>query len=185
MAPVGAIEELSIRCDLHVRGVGHLVVSGGQRPDGLLLGESARRRIVVEHGHRIVHLVDHIGVRRAGMEGEVTRSRARQGPGKRLVIVRQCRGLRVQSVVHYLVKSEIGGVGVAVVRADDEAVRVGFLLPGRIYTGALVLEERRRLSERTVRLDRQGGDAAAVVVGDHQRLPGRVYVHITRSLSAG
>lgn len=102
---------------------------GRDRRDGLRFSQLSCLSVVVEHGDRIAEFVDDVD----SLAVRMKRQMPRPGTGRRLRERRgvggQLRRLRIQPIAEHLIEPQIRREDKPIVRTDDDAVRVRFLLP--------------------------------------------------------
>src|SRR5438876_6777222 len=127
----------------------------------------AVRRVVLEHAHREIQLVDAVHTRATAAERDVARACTRLDSGASLRLFDKMTAVALQPVADNSIETKIRNKHECAVGIGDDHVRMRPLLAGRIRTAALVPHDMRRLAKRTVVLDGQGRDGPAGVVG-HQ-----------------
>jgi hypothetical protein len=119
------------------------------------------------------------------MKLDVTRPGAGFDGRERRVIRRERAILLVEPVHEHFVDPEIGDEREPVARIHDDRMGERACLTLRIHTAPGVLREPGAVTQRTVRVDRQGGDIATLIVGDQRVVVGLVERDVTRIGAAG
>ena len=143
-----------------------------------------RRGVIAERHHLRQHLAQHVGELAVGAEGQMARARTRRNRRKRRIARREAARGRVDPIREHPVQPEIRGEHEAVVGRHRHGVAVRSALPRLVHARAGVLEERRRLTQLPVLLQRKRGDAAAAVVRHEQPLAGAIDREMTRTAAA-
>ena len=187
VAAVRSVEKLAGGMDTDFGGAQSLLSAIGiwDCRDGLQRLQLASRGVVLERSHRQRHFVDHVRILAARMKGEVPWARAWFDISSGGIVRRQLPFLGIEGIDQDFVETQVRGEGELVVGREIDRVAVRSLLTLLVDTGAFVLNERRRIFERSIGVDWQTGDTASAVVGDQHILARRVDDEVARPRAAG
>ena len=185
VAAVRAVDELPVRTDRDLGGVGLRGKAGGDGRERLQFRGRTRRGVVRERRDRGLHLVDDVQVAPVGMEGGVTRPCPGREPGRPRLVGREAARGRVEPVDEHLVEAQVGDERESIRLVEAHPVRVGALLASRVRSMPLVLHERRGRAQAAVGLNGQHGDAAPAVVRDEDEAAPGIEREVARRAAAG
>lgn len=170
ISPVGGVNKFAVGMHQNFRSIVFSLEIFRERGNRFVLRQAAGFGVPTETYDGIAHLVDQINVAAIGMKRRMTRSRTgRHGGGRRIAWLQRA-GLWVQLINQQFVQPQVSGQNVAIARIDTDRVGVRVNSFAGNVVSARVLHIRGALADATVRLQRKHRDAAALKIGDHQKM---------------